>query len=837
MKLFLFLIGLCHLLNAQDQTPILKDGSEVLVLKFTIPTQKDQEALSITLDLDETTRLEDISEITITHLRKAGDRLFASTNELTQELILKSPLIFSKGNHQFKVSARIKPRANLLNDIGIRLSGYSKSSGAQATVKESPSHPLRLAALIHKRGNHNCHTFRIPGIAKATNGNLLAVADMRYNSRRDLQEHIDIGLRISKDKGQTWLPPVAIMNMGEFGGKPENQNGCSDPCILIDQATGEIFVAACWTHGKPKTHQWQGDGSQPGLGIERSTQFMVVRSNDHGATWSKPENWTSQLKDPAWFLFAPAPGNGITMKNGTLVMPTQGRDKNGLPFSNIISSKDHGKTWLVSAPARWNTTECAVAELSDGSLMLNMRDNRNRKDQSETNGRAVSVTSDLGQTWERHATDHTALPEPVCMASLISDPQRAKTLYFSNPNRKTSRSSMTVRRSRDDGQTWSSGILVDIKGGAYSSLVMIDPDHLGILYESSVADIVFQKIPLSDFGSVSNQKGENPGEIHEEEPITRIAFGSCNNPRDKAKPVFDAILKTQPDVFIFLGDNIYGDTQDMDLLKKKYQELEAVEDFRKLRDHTKFLATWDDHDFGSNDGGNTYPKRKESQQIFLDFFKDAADSPRRNREGIYASYSFGAKGNSCQILLLDTRYFRDPIPRVGKPVGPAGWYEATTDTSKTLLGDAQWKWLETQLQIPADVRIIASSIQLLSYEKGMENWAHTPHERRRLFDLLKKHRANHTFAISGDVHFAELSKLDLNGYPFYDLTSSGLSHTHRGWAEAPNSFRVGQSHHELNAGLIDIDWGNKTINLQVINREGDRLIQHPIKFDELKFPR
>ena len=274
----------------------------------------------------------------------------------------------------------------------------------------------------------------------------------------------------------------------------------------------------------------------------------------------------------------------------------------------------------------------------------------------------------------------------------------------------------------------------------------------------------------------------------------------------------------------------------MNVLKKKYAELEAVADYRKLRDTSTILATWDDHDYGVNDGGNTYSKRKESQQIFLDFFKDPADSPRRQREGVYASYSFGKKGTTCQILVLDTRYFRDLLPRAKNHKGGVGWYAPTKDTTKTLLGEDQWKWLETQLQIPADLRIIASSIQMLSYEKGMENWGNVPHEQKRLFDLLKKHKAHHTIAISGDVHFAELSKVNIGNYPFYDLTSSGLSHTHKGWAKAANSFRIGKSHAVLNAGLIEIDWKNKSLSLGVINGKGEKIINQPVKFSDLTFP-
>ena len=155
----------------------------------------------------------------------------------------------------------------------------------------------RKVIIIHEQGQYDCHTFRIPAIATTNKGTLLAVYDLRYRSRRDLQGDIDIGLSRSTDGGETWSRPVAILDMDEFGGLPEDQNGCSDPNILVDRKTGEILVSALWTHGKPGTHQWKGKGSEPGHSIHKSSQFMFVRSSDDGLTWSEPLNLNQRLKD------------------------------------------------------------------------------------------------------------------------------------------------------------------------------------------------------------------------------------------------------------------------------------------------------------------------------------------------------------------------------------------------------------------------------------------------------------------------------------------------------------------------------------------------------------
>ncbi|NDC79489.1 MAG: prepilin-type N-terminal cleavage/methylation domain-containing protein, partial [Chitinophagia bacterium] len=220
-------------------------------------------------------------------------------------------------------------------------------------------------------------TYRIPGLATSRRGTLLAVYDARRASSRDLQGDIDITLNRSTDGGRSWQPMQVVLDMKRWGGLPEKFNGVSDACILVDERTGTLFIAGLWMHGvldaaghpiagldsgsQAWNHQWRERGSQPGFDIRTTSQFLIAKSTDDGLTWSEPVNIT-RLKDSAWWLFAPAPGRGITLSDGTLVFPSQGRDSLGRPFSNITYSRDGGLTWQTSRPAMSNTTECQVVE-------------------------------------------------------------------------------------------------------------------------------------------------------------------------------------------------------------------------------------------------------------------------------------------------------------------------------------------------------------------------------------------------------------------------------------------------------------------------------------------
>jgi len=296
------------------------------------------------------------------------------------------------------------------------------------------------------------------------------------------------------------------------------------------------------------------------------------------------------------------------------------------------------------------------------------------------------------------------------------------------------------------------------------------------------------------------------------QPITRIAVGSCVR-QDKPQPIWAAVARSQPDVFLMLGDNIYGDTEDMTVLRQKYALLAANEGFAAFRRSVPIIAVWDDHDFGSNDAGREYPMRRESQKVFLDFFGVPAAAPLRRQEGIYQAVTAGPPGRRVQFICLDTRYHRSPLatlPAVDRRPG-GGLYRPTDDPAATVLGDEQWAWLEHSLQEPAEVRIVLSSIQVACTDHHWEHWGNFPAERARLFKLIRDSAACGVIFVSGDRHAAEISRIpaspDAAGYPLYDLTASSLNHPKPAvMGRDANPLRLGPHQRGVNFGTIEIDW-------------------------------
>lgn len=320
-------------------------------------------------------------------------------------------------------------------------------------------------------------------------------------------------------------------------------------------------------------------------------------------------------------------------------------------------------------------------------------------------------------------------------------------------------------------------------------------------------------------------------------PLREIVFGSCLKHSDH--PMLDRTLTLPMDLFIFTGDNIYADTLDMAVMRRKYDELKESRFFRGLRGKAPVLATWDDHDMGGNDAGRDYPKKVESQREFADWLDEPADSVRRSREGVYDARLYGPEGRRVQVILLDTRYFRSPLRRGKHEVVPSGGsYVPDPDPGAAMLGDAQWRWLEGELRKPAELRLIVSSIQFVAEFHGGESWANFPAEKRRMMDLLKSTRAGGVLFLSGDRHWSELSRDDGPlGYPLYDLTCSAMTQKHPRGTPTPNRSRfVPETYHDVNVGRLAIDWDrtDPRLTLQVLDVEGKVRIAHAFPLSELR---
>lgn len=312
---------------------------------------------------------------------------------------------------------------------------------------------------------------------------------------------------------------------------------------------------------------------------------------------------------------------------------------------------------------------------------------------------------------------------------------------------------------------------------------------------------------------------------------SRIAFGSCSDP---ALPLdlLDVATGLEPDVFVWLGDNVYADTVNPAVMRKRYQELADAEAFIRLRRQAQLIATWDDHDYGQNDAGRDYPMRAASREIFLEFWEEPADSARHGRPGIYTSYRYQDAGNTLQVIVLDTRFNRDGLA-LNDGSGKND-YVPNQDPTRTLLGEPQWAWLERQLGEPADLRILASSIQLGHSYNGYESWTLFPHELDRLTTLIRDTQAEGVFVISGDVHWGEVSRLDIpGGYAITDVTSSGIN---QDWPFIEsNDHRIAGPVADHNVGLLTIDWDNRSLRATLHDASSASRVEITVALEALTF--
>jgi alkaline phosphatase D len=308
--------------------------------------------------------------------------------------------------------------------------------------------------------------------------------------------------------------------------------------------------------------------------------------------------------------------------------------------------------------------------------------------------------------------------------------------------------------------------------------------------------------------------------------LDRIAFGSCNR-QDAPQPLWKPILADKPDLWIWMGDNIYGDSRIMDTLSAKYALQNSNPDYLLLKASTPLIGIWDDHDYGINDGGKYFVQKKESRDLMFDFLDVPQAAPERKREGGYSAHTYGEGEQKVKVILLDGRYFRDTIARVDRV------YQ--NNTTGQILGDAQWKWLEKELKTStAKVNFIVSGIQFLPTEHAYEKWANFPQEREKLLNLIANSGVQNPILLSGDRHIAEVMKLVDSRFPkgIYEVTSSGLTHTWSGIAEEKNSLRVSDLVAKLNYGLASFDWTKDEVLIEIKGENGHIHAQQTIHLNK-----
>lgn len=309
-----------------------------------------------------------------------------------------------------------------------------------------------------------------------------------------------------------------------------------------------------------------------------------------------------------------------------------------------------------------------------------------------------------------------------------------------------------------------------------------------------------------------------------------VVFASCND-QNMSQPLWEPIIKNKPDVFVWGGDNIYTDTNDTIKMKRDYARLLTNPGYNSLTHQTQIIGTWDDHDYGKNDGGEEWEIKKEAQKIFLDFLNVPKDSPRRLQEGVYTSHVFKTPKGKVKIILLDTRYFRTALKKSNIQ---GRRYEPWDKNHKgTILGEKQWEWLKKELQdTTTTFTVINSSIQVLSNKHGWERWGTFPNELDKFKKTIKNAKSKNIFIVSGDRHLAEISSEKIEGLPYalIDFTTSGLTKTYPDNPDDENPFRVGKQIKKLNFGVARFNFDKQEVVLEIRGKNDSLYERYKLEF-------
>lgn len=329
----------------------------------------------------------------------------------------------------------------------------------------------------------------------------------------------------------------------------------------------------------------------------------------------------------------------------------------------------------------------------------------------------------------------------------------------------------------------------------------------------------------------------------------KIAFGSCVD-QNLEQPIWDEILKQKPDLMIMMGDNIYA-TKEADKNQiEQYKKLAKNPSYKKARETVPFMATWDDHDYGMNDGGTDFIGKEESRKAFWFHWPYVKDSTLLDQPGIFHSKVLGGtkegRGRrarvtpSVHVIMLDTRWNRSPLkiaavetitdqkqdPANPPPVKKS--YSPEEDPKATVLGAEQWDWLEDQLREPADLKILVSSIQVIAEQDQKEKWANFPKEKKKLYDLIARTKPKNLVILSGDRHFASLAKTEIPGWgTLWDITSSSLNKAKE--VQTQDTTFINGIYNKENFGMITLDWAKHTALVEIKDLQGNTVQQIELK--------
>ena len=318
--------------------------------------------------------------------------------------------------------------------------------------------------------------------------------------------------------------------------------------------------------------------------------------------------------------------------------------------------------------------------------------------------------------------------------------------------------------------------------------------------------------------------------------LTLIGLGSCSD-QNFAEPIWKTIKQANPQLFIMMGDNVYASRKDNKPIIDQYIKMNQIAEYKELREAIPFLATWDDHDYGQNDGGFDNPEKDEARRVFLNYWSYLKFTMPKGQQGIYHSRIIGSKNRKVQIIMLDTRWDRSPLvknPEYNAETNteqPPKIFLPTDDKNARVLSEAQWKWLDQELAKPANLRLIVSSIQVIANDHYFEKWGNFPKERERFFNLLKKHKAKNTVILSGDRHLSAVAKEDVKGLgTIYDVTASSLNKPSRNLTPEVDKTYTAPSFLKSNFGMLLIDWSKRTLSAKIMDEENKAQIEQDIKF-------